>query len=530
MGASIFDFGLGALLDADPRPSFIVDIGTKPPSVVYTSTAFASHGSLPGILNPLRQQNAQLWQRFDELSTGSRRHQTFFFAGVLWTATALQTWLVISANEEAPSEDALHADPVEDNARAMPVLREMPSTPAEGTESVSAFDGSPESSGRATPKPALRITGLQPPSLVDRRANSTPGEILPSVLSTIGPVEVPVSETLRRATTDPGWIVPDIVPEQRPYLDVINSVDWGATPLGPMSEWTPRLQQIVNQILADSRAIAIYWGDQYSTIYNEAFSKLCGSKHPFLLGQPVEETWPEGGATLKEAMRFSAEKQRASPEDEWRHFVENGLDGGPEASRWLEEVYLKWTVVPLYDEDRCLGFMHPVVETTSMRLWERRMKMLIELGDALVLPRDIKSYWGTIIDRLEDVEPRYDIPLAVLYSVDDDPDAPPDVERDYPSAKICHLEGSLGVPQGHPIIPHTLALWNSDEGLSGVFREALAAPQHPLVLQTENLPQPLMDGLDWRGFGDPCREAVVLAIRPTKEEMVMGLMVLGISE
>ncbi|KAJ9145267.1 Peroxide stress-activated histidine kinase mak1 [Coniochaeta hoffmannii] len=528
MRSSILDLGLGVLLDADPRPSFIVDISTKPPSVVYTSTALASHGSLRGIVNPLTQQNAELWEWISRLSRERRSHLTFSFAGVLWTVTVLQTWLVISANEQAPSADLPQKHAADTTTDAVPLAPPVNSISA-NTALTSARDSSSDSSGISTPKPAVRTSGLQPPSLVDRRANSTPGEILPSVAAAITPIEVPVSETLRRATTDPGWIVPDIVPEQRPFLDVINSVDWAATPLGPMSEWTPRLQQIVNQILADSRAIAIYWGEHYSTIYNEAFSKLCGSKHPFLLGRPVEETWPEGAAALKEAMRISAEKQRASTEDEWRHFVENGLDDDLEESRWLEEVYLKWSVVPLYDEDNCLGFMHPVVETTSMRLWERRMKMLIELGEMLVTPRDVKSYWGTIIDRLEAVEPRYDIPLAILYSVDDDPNTQPDGTRKYASTKICHLEGSLGVPEGHPIIPQTLPLWSSDDGLSAVFREALAAPQHPLVIEMEDLPKSLMDGLHWRGFGDPCRAAVVLPIRPTKEEMVMGLMVLGIN-
>jgi PAS domain S-box-containing protein len=525
MRPTVLDLGLGELLDADPRPSFIVDIGVKAPSVVYTSPALANHGSLSRIVNPLKQQNADLWEWVDRLNSEPRSHPCLSFAGVLWTVTVVQACLVISANEQASSAGPAQKDPMEFDASATPVSPPLTTSSAD-TESVSVIHGSPESSGSPTPKPAGRPPGLQPPPRADRRANSTPGVILPSVAAAVSTVEVPVLETLRRSTTDPGWIVPDIVPEQRPFLDVINSVDWAATPLGPMSEWTPRLQQIVNQILADSRAIAIYWGELYSTIYNEAFSKLCGSKHPFLLGRPVEETWPEGGAALKEAMRISAEMQRASTEDEWRHFVEKGLDDGLEESRWLEEVYLKWSVVPLYEEADCLGFMHPVVETTSMRLWERRMKMLIELGEVLVTPRDVKSYWGTIIDKLEAVDPRYDIPLAILYSVDDDPDAAMDDTRKYESTKICHLEGSLGVPEGHPIIPHTLPLWSSDDGLSAMFREALAAPQHPLLLQTKDLAKPLMDGLQWRGFGDPCRAAVVLPIRPTKDEVVMGLLTL----
>lgn len=532
MRPPVLDLGLGEMLDADPRPSFIVDVGISPPSVIYRSPALAAHGSLNGPVGPPSQQNAELWEWVNSLSSEPRSHGGLSLAGVLWTVIVVQTWLVISANEQPLSVASRPKDAVGFVVSAAPVSPSPP-PPSSNSGSVSTVGGNSGSSASSTLKPAEpadKSASLEPPPLIDRRANSTPGEILPSVASAVSTVEAPVPGTLRRATTDPGWIVPDIVPEQRPFLDVINSVNWAATPLGPMSTWTPRLQQTVNQILADSRAIAVYWGEHYSTIYNEAFSRLCGSKHPFLLGRPVEETWPGGGAVLKEAMRISAEKSTASVEDEWRHFVERRLDDGREESCWLQEVYLKWSVVPLFEGTHCLGFMHPVVETTSMRLWERRMKMLIELGDALVTPRDIKSYWATIIDKLGAVEPRYDIPFAILYSVDDDPSAAGDASRKYESTKICRLEGSLGVPDGDAIITPTLPLWSSDRGLSSMFREALTTP-NPLLLETEtgSLPKSLIDGLRCRGFGDPCRAAVVLPIRPTKLEDTMGLLVIGLS-
>lgn len=86
------------------------------------------------------------------------------------------------------------------------------------------------------------------------------------------------------------------------------------------------------------------------------------------------------------------------------------------------------------------------------------------------------------------------------------------------------------MPDGHAIITPTLTLWSSDEGLSPMFREALTTP-HPLLLETEtgSLPKFLIDGLQWRGFGDPCRAAVVLPIRPTKLEDTMGLLLIGLN-
>ncbi|EON98769.1 putative histidine kinase group protein [Phaeoacremonium minimum UCRPA7] len=165
-----------------------------------------------------------------------------------------------------------------------------------------------------------------------------------------------------------------------------------------------------------------------------------------------------------------------------------------------------------------------------MRLWERRMKMLVDLGEAQLTARDVKSYWAKTIELFGNVEPRYDIPLVVLYSVDDDPDAMSDPGGLYDYPKLCRLEGTLGVPEGHPIAPPTLSLRNSDDALSPMFRGAFQL-SHPLLLQTKDgsLPEQLLEGLQWRGFGDPCREAVVCAIRPTKEENVMGLMLIGLN-
>ena len=187
-------------------------------------------------------------------------------------------------------------------------------------------------------------------------------------------------------------------------------------------------------------------------------------------------------------------------------------------------------MIPIREDGGCLGFMHPVLETTSTRLWERRMKMLVDLGEVLVTARDVKSYWKKIIEELAAVEPAYDIPLAILYSVQGDPGATAGTPALYDSSKICHLEGALGVPDAHPIAPQTLALSSSDEGLAPMFREALRG-EYPLLLQTKDgsLPDDLLRGLRWRGFGDPCRAAVVCPIQPTKDEHVMGLLLLGLN-
>ncbi|KAI1643587.1 uncharacterized protein F4817DRAFT_349090 [Daldinia loculata] len=315
---------------------------------------------------------------------------------------------------------------------------------------------------------------------------------------------------------DYGWTPPDFMLDQESFVHVINTLDWAATPLGPLSLWPPLLQQTFNQVLADSRPIVIYWGDQLTTLYNEAFSQLCGSKHPALLGKSVEDAWPDFCEKIKLAMSSMASKKRTRNEDEWRFFVEKA-DGSS------EEKYLKWSMIPITEKNKCLGFIQPIQDTTSMRLWERRMQMLIDLGDTLVTARDVKSYWAKLIQELEACQPTYDIPLAILYSVEEDPEASS-------AGKAGRLEGCLGIPQGHPIAPPKLQLDGSDLGLSSSFREALES-QTPILLQIKNgtLPESLLEGLQWRGFKDPCHEAIICPIRPTKDEHVLGLLLLGLN-
>lgn len=327
--------------------------------------------------------------------------------------------------------------------------------------------------------------------------------------------------------TEEDFTVPGLTPEtEEPFVLTINSFDWSSTPLGPMSNWPVQLQQTFNQILADSRPIALYWGEQLTTLYNEAFGKLCGAKHPCLLGKPLDDAWPDFSDKIQETMKNATSKGRANQEEEWRFFIEK-TDGS------LEETYLKWSIVPIVPETEkhAVGFLQPVVDTTKMRLWDRRMPMLIDLGESLVTARDIKSYWRKILEALEACEPSYDIPLAVLYSVDDDgiTGVSSSIKtRNYNS--VCRLEGSLGVPKNHPSIPSTLALSSSKDGLALAFRQALRT-RTPTILSTKDgtLPEDLLHGLDWRGFHDPCHEAIICPIRPTNNERVMGLLVLGLN-
>ncbi|KAL6858123.1 hypothetical protein ACO1O0_005575 [Amphichorda felina] len=314
----------------------------------------------------------------------------------------------------------------------------------------------------------------------------------------------------------------DCMAELEPFPYVIKSIDWNSHKLGPVNKWPLRLQQALNQIIHDSRAIAIYWGPEYHAIYNEAFSHFCGSNHPDLLGEPVLNTWPHLKDDLGKLWNSPPNMRCKKSEDESRIFVDK-----PDGS--LEETYVRWSLSPIMENRKCVGIQHSLLETTSMRLWERRMQMLIDCGETLGTARDVKSYWAKIIEELESWRPSCDVPLAFLYSLKEDGEAGSLGSR-YNCPRTCRLVGALGVPKGHAIAPDTLQLRETDEGLAPSFREALKT-QVPLLVQKKDgsLPERLLTGLEWRGFGDACQAAVILSLRPTREENTMGILCLGLN-
>jgi hypothetical protein len=92
------------------------------------------------------------------------------------------------------------------------------------------------------------------------------------------------------------------------------------------------------------------------------------------------------------------------------------------------------------------------------------------------------------------------------------------------------LEGTLGVPQGHRAAVSPLDLKTSDEGFAPYLRESMKTDR-PVLLTTEEatLSFDLIEGMEWRGFGDPCRAVVVCPIHPTTGENILGFLVMGIN-
>ena len=74
---------------------------------------------------------------------------------------------------------------------------------------------------------------------------------------------------------------------------LMRSIDWAATPLGPLAAWPQSLRSAVSICLGSRFPIVLYWGPRYVVLYNDAYAEILGKKHPWALGRCCQEVWSE---------------------------------------------------------------------------------------------------------------------------------------------------------------------------------------------------------------------------------------------
>jgi hypothetical protein len=75
--------------------------------------------------------------------------------------------------------------------------------------------------------------------------------------------------------------------------------DWTNTTLGAPGGWPASLRTIVGTVLANSFPAVVRWGSGLVQIYNDAYIRFLGAKHPAGLAMSTLECWPESRSTVE---------------------------------------------------------------------------------------------------------------------------------------------------------------------------------------------------------------------------------------
>ncbi len=285
---------------------------------------------------------------------------------------------------------------------------------------------------------------------------------------------------------------------------LIREFPWHETPLGPAENWSQSLTTLVSIMLSNRFPMLLWWGPTYIGIYNDAYAPILGAKHPWALGQPLNQVWKEIWHVLEP-------------------LVDRPFKGGE--STWIEDILLEinrygyteethFTIgySPVPDSSATStagigGVLATVHEITEKVIGERRRNVLRELGSQLNTVQTVDEVANLFIRTLSGYEE--DVPFAMFYSIDE-------------AATTATLKSSTGILNGQSLSAPGVDL-QGDHILP--FADALS--QNKIVV-VDNLSD-LVDYVPEGPWTDPPKSLTLIPIPSSHPNRFAGIVVAGIS-
>ena len=286
---------------------------------------------------------------------------------------------------------------------------------------------------------------------------------------------------------------------------LMRSLDWSATPLGAVENWSQSLRTAVSICLSSRFPMLIWWGNELVMLYNDAYRPILGTtKHPQAMGQCGRNCWPEIwdviGPMLQGVMTTG---QPTWSDDQLLLLDRNG---------YVEECYFTFSYSPIRDEaGKVGGVFTAVTETTQRVLGERRLSTLRDLANCTVGAKTVQEACEITAKSLAN-NPA-DIPYGLIYWLN-------------PDKKQAHLVCTTGLNPETLLIPKsldfveaqaTLQIWPLARVASTGQPEQINRLRARLACEMPQIPSNFPDS------------ALVLPIAQANQDCPAGLLVVGIS-
>ncbi|MCI0355087.1 MAG: ATP-binding protein, partial [Acidobacteria bacterium] len=194
--------------------------------------------------------------------------------------------------------------------------------------------------------------------------------------------------------------------------------------------------------------IVIYWGAEYVTVYNDAYSEILAKKHPGALGRRARDVWAEIWDVISPMLDSVRVTGQATWSDDLLLLLER--HGYP------EECYFSFSFSPVRGEHGQIGGVFTAVtETTQRVIGERRLRTLRDLAAGVGEAKSGEEACHVAVATMAG-NPA-DLPFALLYLCDAEgtqaqmvgltglvPDTPA-------SARLVDLTVSEPAPQQWPL-------------------------------------------------------------------------------
>lgn len=162
---------------------------------------------------------------------------------------------------------------------------------------------------------------------------------------------------------------------------------------------------------------------------------------------------------------------------------------------------------------------------------ERRLSSLIDIASHTAEASSIENYWTRVVGSLALHE--RDFPFALVYAIENESgEGSPLSTPSGHTPRRCGYKGGVGVDKGHAIVQDRFDLLQATDGLAPYFRAAAISRKMSILdcSKDSNFPLELLNGIQWRGHGEPCTTLLICPIIPTTSENVQGFVLLGLNQ
>jgi len=279
-----------------------------------------------------------------------------------------------------------------------------------------------------------------------------------------------------------------VTPSLDIHLDLIETRDWS---MAGLKLWPRELLELIRMVLVLDAPLAMTLGDAGLLIYNESYAnKIAGSRHPRILGMPLEEAWPEGKEVRAEhAPIISAQGFHNAD--------------SPVAIAGEVEKFCTWTM--MRTSERLKSQLILSADCSTSVIQERRRSAFAVLRDQC---SDLDSFSSFCIKAgsvcLADP---HDISFMLCYQIDDE-SGRPQIQTTFPKA----WSGSSNATD--------IALSSAIQSKASIF----------LTAEDGTLPLEWQDLATVHGFEDRAKFAVVSCLRSGPEITdIHGILVVGLN-
>jgi PAS domain S-box-containing protein len=147
--------------------------------------------------------------------------------------------------------------------------------------------------------------------------------------------------------------------------DLIRSMDWGNTALGPIDTWSVALRTTVANVVNSPVAKVLMWGPTHVMVYNDLYIDIAGANHPAALGGTVPGIWPEIWDWNREMLEAGHRGELRSYRDQRMVLVRDGIE-----KTFVFDLFY----TPVYEDDGTVGgVLCTVVDNTDRAAVEDRL-------------------------------------------------------------------------------------------------------------------------------------------------------------